>query len=193
MEPPLSQLSLSAMEIVEIVDENNSILTPCPRHEMRAKRLIHRATYAFVRNSDNYFYVQKRSDLKDYCAGYFDPTPGGVVGAGESYEDTNARELEEEMGIPSEAAVMTHVCTFFYEDSRVRCFGDCWDVVYDGPVRLQPEEVAAVHLMSMAEIMDRHRAGELFTPDSIHACEEYVRLLGMPPPRTDEPRTIDYY
>jgi isopentenyldiphosphate isomerase len=89
-------------EIIEIVDENDNPLSPRPRHEMRSQRLIHRATYAFVRNSENYFLVQRRSALKDYCPLYLDPTPGGVVAAGESYEFTNRRELEEEMGIPPE-------------------------------------------------------------------------------------------
>ena len=74
--------TLSADELVEICDENNVPTTPQRRAVMRKERLIHRATYAFVKDSDNYFYVQKRSLLKDYCPGFFDPTPGGVVAAG---------------------------------------------------------------------------------------------------------------
>jgi hypothetical protein len=74
-------MSLSANELVEIVDENNNILFPKLRHEMRSERLIHRATYALIRDSDNYFYVQKRSMIKDYCPGktlvflYVEQTP----------------------------------------------------------------------------------------------------------------------
>lgn len=56
----------AAEEIVEIVDEDNNILTPCKRSEMRANRLIHRATYAFVKDSQNYFYVQVRLSLLSY-------------------------------------------------------------------------------------------------------------------------------
>ncbi len=172
----------AAQEQIEIVDENNQVLTPTNRAEMRAKRLIHRATYAFVRNSNNYFYVQKRSALKDYCPSFFDPTPGGVVGAGETYEDTNRREIEEEMGISfppssSSADLPKHLFTFYYEDERVRCWGDAWDIVYDGPLKLQAEEVDSVHMMSMGEILRRFEAGEDFTPDSVHACRKYVECL----------------
>jgi len=54
----------SANELIEIVDENNYVLEPTTRAVMRANKLIHRATYAFIKNKCNYFYVQKRSDLK---------------------------------------------------------------------------------------------------------------------------------
>lgn len=149
-----SIFSSSANELIEIVNEKNEVQAPQLRGFMRANRLIHRATYAFIRNSDNYYYVQKRSSLKDYCPSFFDPTPGGVVAAGESYEDTNRREIEEEMGIPP-CTPMEHLLTFFFEDHRVRVFGDIWDVIYDGPLVLQAEEVDEVHLMSMQEILDR--------------------------------------
>jgi hypothetical protein len=62
-------MSLSADELIEIVDEKNNVLQPKLRHEMRSQKLIHRATYALIRDTDNYFYVQKRSMLKDYCPG----------------------------------------------------------------------------------------------------------------------------
>ena len=171
-------LQKAANELIEIVDESNNVLTPTNRAEMRANRLIHRATYAFVRNSNNYFYVQKRSALKDYCPSFYDPTPGGVVGAGESYEDTNRREIEEEMGIrfpsSSAAGAIKHMFTFYYEDERIRCWGDAWDVVYDGPLKLQAEEVDSVHMMSMQEILSRSEAGEDFTPDRF----EFLRKKG---------------
>jgi 8-oxo-dGTP pyrophosphatase MutT (NUDIX family) len=125
----------SAEEVIEIVDENNNVLEPKTRAEMRAARLIHRATYALVRTSGNYFYVQKRSMLKDYCPGYLDPTPGGVMAAGETYEVTNIREVEEEMGIKD--VEMQHLFTFFYEDRRLRCWGDAWECEYDGPIKMQ--------------------------------------------------------
>eukprot|EP00600_Ochromonadales_sp_CCMP1393_P005276 CAMPEP_0174969210 /NCGR_PEP_ID=MMETSP0004_2-20121128/8615_1 /TAXON_ID=420556 /ORGANISM="Ochromonas sp., Strain CCMP1393" /LENGTH=195 /DNA_ID=CAMNT_0016218633 /DNA_START=55 /DNA_END=642 /DNA_ORIENTATION=+ len=173
--------SLSANELIEIVNEQNEVQVPKLRYEMRRDKLIHRATYAFIRTNNNYFYVQKRSKLKDYCPGFFDPTPGGVVAAGESYEFTNTREIEEEMGI--QGAPMEHLFTFYYEDERIKCFGDAWDVIYDGPIKLQEEEVESVHMMSMKEILARFEAGESFTPDSLYACKEYVKLKGLLEPK----------
>jgi isopentenyldiphosphate isomerase len=158
---------------------------------MRSKRLLHRCTHALVRTSDNYFYVQKRSMLKDYCPGYFDPTPGGVVGAGEEYDLANDRECAEEMGIPEDVP-KERLFEFFYEDERLQFFGAAYEVVYDGPVRLQQDEVESVHMMTMEEIVAGAVAGEGFTPDSIAACRMYIDSLpnGLTSLRPTGPRPI---
>ena len=173
-------MQTSAHELVQLVDENNQPTTSCERSKMRSENLIHRATYAFIKNKNNLFYVQKRSSLKDYCPSYYDPTPGGVVAAGESYEVANQREIEEEMGISTNTPC-EHLFTFYYEDHRVKCFGDAWEMTYDGELKLQQEEVESVHMMSMHEIIERFERGEKFTPDSIYACKEYVKIKGCPP------------
>ncbi len=167
-------------ELVDIVDENNECIGPRRRAEMREYKLRHRATYAFVRDSTGYFYVQKRSLIKDYCPGFWDPTPGGVVAAGESYEETNRREVEEEMGIPA-SSPMDHLFTWLYEDDLCKCYGDCWEIIYDGPIKLQLTEVDKVEKMSMQEIIDRATAGEKFTADSMDAVRKYVEMKGIPP------------
>lgn len=173
--------TLAADELVEIVNEANEVIAGGARRaDMRRDRLIHRATYAFVRTSDGLFYVQKRSLVKDYCPGYLDPTPGGVVGMGESFEETNRREVEEEMGIPA-STPMKHLFTKYYEDERVRCFGDAWELIWDGPLMLQESEVESVQKLTMQDIIGRYEGGEPFTPDSMSFCFEYVARFGLPP------------
>ena len=167
-------------ELVQIVDENNQPIFSCKRSKMRSENLRHRATYAFIKNSKNLFYVQKRSTLKDYCPSYFDPTPGGVVAANESYEVANQREVEEEMGIPI-GTPTEHLFTFYYEDEKVKCFGDAWEMIYNGELKLQVQEVESVHLMSMSEIFERFNRGENFTRDSMAACREYIKIKGFTP------------
>jgi hypothetical protein len=50
MEKDQIYINTSANEIIEIVDEDNKVLLPTTRAEMRKNKLIHRATYAFIRN-----------------------------------------------------------------------------------------------------------------------------------------------
>lgn len=119
------------------------------------------------------FYVQRRTAIKDYCPGMLDPMAGGVVQFGEPIDVNAAREAEEEMGISG--VPLTYVTTFYYGDERSRVFGGMFECTYDGPLRLQPEEVNEVLEMSADEILARR--GE-FTPDGIHAFEIYLRHLG---------------
>ncbi|GMI46894.1 hypothetical protein TrCOL_g2562 [Triparma columacea] len=163
--------SLNAGEQIWIVDPStNTPLRAGDRSEMRLQKLCHRATYILlVRPSDGKLFVQKRSTLKDYKPGYWDPTPGGVVGYGESYELNAQRELEEEMGLSS--VPLKWCFTFHYKDSDVDCWGDAWEGEWEGrpeDLNVQKEEVDEVECMSVEEIFERAK-GEEFTNDSMHA------------------------
>ena len=68
------------------------------RKKVRELNLWHRASYIFVYNSNAQYYIQKRTNLKDYCPSYFDLVTGGMVGGGESDLDNALRELHEEIG-----------------------------------------------------------------------------------------------
>lgn len=108
--------SLDAKELVCTVSYPDNVPTPKGhlRSQMRLHNLWHRATYIVVTYQDNNnnnnnnnrddddttkIIVQKRSQLKDFGPGLLDPSPGGVVGYGETYEDNAKREIQEEMGI----------------------------------------------------------------------------------------------
>ncbi|MEN8760379.1 MAG: NUDIX domain-containing protein, partial [Desulfobacterales bacterium] len=85
-------------EIVTIVDEENRVVGAAPRSRMRGDGLPHRATYILVFNDEGEIFVQKRTTGKDIYPGYYDVATGGVVLAGESYDDAAMRELAEELG-----------------------------------------------------------------------------------------------
>ena len=77
-------------------------------------KLPHRATYIFlVDPRTKRLHVQRRSDLKDYCPGYLDPTPGGVVGVGEGYGENAEREVRGRTDV--EARVLRHSSRTFPE------------------------------------------------------------------------------
>ena len=88
-----------AGEMVAIVDEHNRVTGQARRAVMRAGHLIHRACYILVFNGRGELFVQKRTPNKDIYPGYYEVAAGGVVLAGESYEESAVRELAEELGI----------------------------------------------------------------------------------------------
>jgi isopentenyldiphosphate isomerase len=168
---------VAADEIVTIVDEHNKVLGAVPRREMRAKNLPHRSTYILVFNAQGELYVQKRTMTKDVFPGYYDPAAGGVVLAGESYEQGAVRELAEEMGIRD--VPLTWLFDFYFADERTRVWGGAFSCVYDGKVTLQEEEVEDVALMPIAEILRRAET-EPFTPDGLYVLQQYLEQQEKP-------------
>ncbi len=165
---------MSDEEIVVVVNERNQITGSTTRAQMRKERLIHRATYIFVFNSAGELFVQERTLGKDMYPGYHDLAAGGVVQHGESYEESAKREVEEELGIAG--APLERHFDFYYHDDANRVWGRVYRCQYDGPMRLQPEEVASGRFVSVADVM----AGRVarVTPDSLHAFRKYVEGLG---------------
>ena len=158
-------------EIVGIVDEHNRVVGAVPRSEMRAKHLPHRSTYILVFNSQGQLYVQKRTLTKDVFPGYYDLATGGVVLAGESYEQGAARELEEELGIRD--VPLTKLFEFYFEDENNHVWGGVFTCVYDGELRLQEEEVESVILLTPHDIL-RHAETEPYTPDGVYVLRRYL-------------------
>jgi len=164
----------AADEIVTIVDEQNNLVSAVPRREMRARNLPHRSTYILVFNSRGALYVQKRTLTKDVFPGYYDVAAGGVVLAGESYEQGARRELEEEMGIRD--VPLTWLFDFYFADEHTRVWGGAFSCVYNGEIVLQEEEVESGAFMPIEDILRRAET-ERFTPDGLYVLRRY---LGTP-------------
>lgn len=164
-------MSLSpAEELVAIVDRDNHVTGAVPRRQMRAEALPHRCSYIVVQNSRGDLLVQRRTLTKDVYPGFFDPVTGGVVLAGESYEESAERELAEEMGI--RGVPLETLFDFWLEDGSIKVWGRVYRCTWDGPVVPQPEEVAEVIAMPVERVL---AAAEPFTPDGLYVVR---RLFG---------------
>ncbi|XOF34813.1 MAG: NUDIX hydrolase YfcD [Candidatus Electrothrix sp. YB6] len=158
-------------EIVLLVDENNRELGEVPRRLMREQRLIHRASYILVFNRAGELFIQKRTASKDIYPGYWDVAAGGVVQAGETYEESAERELAEELGVRS--AKLEFLFDQYYEDLDNRVWGRIFSCTHEGPFTLQPEEVEYGCFMSLPTALDYSNA-EPFTPDGILVLQKLL-------------------
>jgi pyrimidine 5'-nucleotidase len=168
------------------------------RSEMRLQTLWHRATYVLVlqpQQNDHptqssssilrpHVLVQKRSSQKDYCPGKLDPTPGGVVGYDESYEENAVREIHEEMGIDVRVGnrlgnTIERLFTFDYQDEHVKVWGDFYVATYNGSIQdltIQKEEVEEVYTMTLDELYEQIRTHpNNYMPDSCYAIQLYYQ------------------
>jgi len=157
-------MSAPGEEIVQIVDRDNRVTSALPRHQMRSQGLIHRACYILVFNQQEELYVQKRTMIKDIYPGYWDVAAGGVVLAGESYEQSASRELAEELGVSG--VPLTSLFDCYFEEPGNKVWGRIFRCTHEGPFVLQPEEVESGLFMTVPRILERSLQ-EPFTPDGI--------------------------
>ncbi|MBW1750665.1 MAG: NUDIX hydrolase YfcD [Deltaproteobacteria bacterium] len=153
-----------AEEIIQIVDIDNREIVAIARHLMREQHLIHRASYILVFNAAGELFVQKRTMIKDIYPGYWDVAAGGVVLAGESYEESAERELAEELGVSG--VNLQFLFDQYYEDQENRVWGRIFTCTCEGPFTLQPEEVEYGRFMDPRIALD-YSNSEPFTPDGI--------------------------
>jgi isopentenyldiphosphate isomerase len=153
-----------AEEIVTIVDRDNCPIGAVTRRIMRQQKLIHRASYILVFNSVGALFIQKRTQNKDIYPGYWDLAAGGVVLAGESYEESAQRELREELGLTN--TKLRFLFDQFYEDDDNKVWGRIFSCTSNGPFTLQTEEIDYGRFIPLAEIAQLHQT-EPVTPDGL--------------------------
>lgn len=156
-----------------IVDARNREIGRASRARMRAEKLIHRASYVLVFNGRGEIFVQQRTLCKDLYPGFFDVAAGGVVQAGESYEESARRELLEELGITGE---LCRRFDHFHDGADNRVWGRVFTCRHEGPMRLQPEEVAAGFFLPLEEVL-RMSERQHFPPDGIEILRRCLPLL----------------
>lgn len=85
-------------ELVDVVDENNTVLYQTAKSDAHAKGLLHRTVIAELKNSrGEWIMVKQAADRQD--AGRWVSPMGGHVVAGETEEEAMKREVLEEMGL----------------------------------------------------------------------------------------------
>ncbi|GGS96940.1 MULTISPECIES: NUDIX hydrolase [Streptomyces] len=161
-------------EILDVVDERDRVVGRAPRGEVYAQGLRHRCVFVQARDAEGRIFVHRRTARKLVFPSLYDMFVGGVVGAGESYDDAALREAEEELGV-SGLPRPRHLFTFLYDGGGGRSW---WSAVYevrcDTAVRPQAEEVAWYAFLPEEEVVRRLTEWE-WVPDGLAA---YRRLTG---------------
>ncbi|MGW0700908.1 NUDIX hydrolase [Streptomyces sp. NPDC002867] len=162
----------SADELLDIVDEQDRVIGQAPRGEAYARGLRHRCVFVLVRDGEGRVFVHRRTATKLVFPSLHDMFVGGVVGAGETYDDAALREAEEELGV-SGLPRPVPVFTFLYEgggDPAQTWWSSVYEVCCTLPVEPQAEEVAWHGFLTESELEERLREWE-WVPDGLAAWE----------------------
>jgi isopentenyldiphosphate isomerase len=140
---------------------------------MREQRLPHRCTYVLVFNSAGELFIHLRTAIKDVFPSYWDVCIGGVLAAGETFDQGVRREILEELGVDAIAEPMFPIT---YADEATIVHGMVYRLVHDGPFRLQVEEIVRGEFAPVTEVQGRiHR--DLFCPDGVKVLDAYLASL----------------
>ncbi len=153
----------AADELVDVIDEHDAVVEVVSRAEMRARGLRHRAVYVAVCTSAGELVVHRRADWKDVYPGAWDVCFGGVLAAGEAWDDAAHRELREEAGIDA-LPTLVGIGAWTGPDTAVQ--GRVYLVRSDGPFTCPDGEVSEVAFVPLRELrawLDGHEV----CPDSV--------------------------
>jgi isopentenyldiphosphate isomerase len=157
-------------ELVDVVDEQGQTIATVTRREIRERHLPHRSTYILVFNHRGELFIHLRTPTKDVYPSYWDVCVGGVVAAGESFDDAARREASEELGIEVNPEPLF---PFRYVDETWIVHGMVYRLVHDGPFRLQKEEIVRGEFVAVEEVT-RRATTESFCPDGLSVLREYL-------------------
>ncbi|NBA95089.1 NUDIX hydrolase [Pseudomonas sp. R5(2019)] len=161
----------SDAETIAWVDEHDQPLGALPRAQLRERNLIGRGTYILLFNGAGELCVHRRTLSKAIYPGYWDVAAGGMVQADETYAESAARELEEELGV-SGVELTAHE-RFFFDQPGNRLWCAVFSAVWDGPLRLQPEEVSDARFLPVAEAL-KDSLSNPYCPDSLAALNRFM-------------------
>lgn len=162
-------------EWVDVIDEQGRTIGTVRRREMRERRLPHRCVYVLVFNQRGELFIHQRTATKDVYPSFWDVAVGGVLAAGEAFDEGARREVREELGVDAEPQPLF---PFHYTDPATIVRSMVYRVVHDGPFHFQPEEVVRGEFVPLDAVAAR-AAATPFCPDGLAALADYRQRLAL--------------
>ena len=169
--PRLDRSGTDPTESFAVVDEQDRVTGAASRAEVHGNNLRHRAVHLFIFNRAGDLLLQKRSRWKDRHPNLWDSSAAGHVGAGEEYDSTAARELEEELGVE---ANLGRVGKLPASEQTGQEFIWLYAGEHEGPFTIAADEIDAVEFFSRATVNDwiEKRPGD-FAPGFLECWRLY--------------------
>lgn len=161
-------------EVFDLVDEQDRVIGQVRRGDAhRNPELWHRSVQTLVLDSHGRVLLQLRSARKDLFPGYYCASASGHVIAGDTYEETAQRELEEELGV---SAPLTFLGKALVRSAFETEMTALYTAQSDGPFTFHPVETDGGAFYSWDELLAA-RATLPMTPALLVALDELERQI----------------
>ncbi len=149
-------------ELFDVVDETDKVIGQQKRSAVHQSKLRHRAVHVFVLRGDGRLLIHLRSESKEEFPGVWTSYASGHVSAGESYDESVERELQEELGI---TAPLTRLQKFEACPDTSMEFTVLYECTWNGEISADPEEIQQTEWVTVPELTGRiTRQPDQFSP-----------------------------
>lgn len=139
------------VEMLDVVDKEDNVLRQATRTEVEDEFLRFRMVHVLLTNDVGNILVQWRKADKKVSPRTFTASAAGAVEAGETYEVSAVRELEEELGVKLKKGDKLEFMGPFQINKGRPCNGALFVAQWDGDVQGWEDEADALDFWSRDE------------------------------------------
>lgn len=161
----VSSINNHQEEILDIVDQNDCVITSMPRSEIYQKNLCSqmRSVWLMIKNEQGQFWIPRRSMLVDRLPGHLDGSVSGHVQAGESYEQALFRETLEEVGLHLIDGGYKLVGKLTPHEDNTFCFAMIYELtVKEAPINWSRQDIGEWYWLTPQELLEKCNQGDKF-------------------------------
>lgn len=161
-------------EYLVLVDDNDTVIGKKLRSEVYAEGMSNfRVINAFVVNTKGELWIPRRTAHKRLFPLCLDVSVGGHVESGESYEETFARETQEELNVDVTQAPHRLLGTLTPKSDGVSAFMHVYEMSLTEAPTYNPDDFTEYFWLTPAELMARIHAGEKAKGDLPKLVEKF--------------------
>lgn len=140
-------------EILDIVDENDTVIGQVEREEARLRKLNTRRVFILFYTPQGEVFLQRRSMKKKTSPGLLTTTVGGHVESGATYDETMVKEAREESGIEIDTDRVIRLGKRYYNSPDGMLWIGLYLYPFEGSVsdlKIEPDEADGFEMINVA-------------------------------------------
>lgn len=161
-------------EILDLVDEQDTVIGNMPRGEIYQKGLRnYRVIHAFIKNSEDKLWIPRRVATKKLYPNGLDYSIAGHVESGETYEEALKKEAIEEAGIDLSTVPYKEIARYNPHEHEVHCFQRVYEILLDAVPNYSTDDFSGYEWLTPHEVVDRYENGDTGKediPEVIRMC-----------------------